>query len=69
MKPLTLTELPEIATTTDIAQSSRPPKTHWPKPLPAARVALHQISHRVRYLKADIFVYLAAAQEHSKVNA
>ena len=70
MEPLTLTELPEVATAADIARVFQTTEDALAQDRYLRRgLPYIKFGRRVRYLKADILVYLAAAQEHSKVNA
>lgn len=71
MQTLTLTELPEVATAADIAlvfqttEDALAQDRYLRRGLPYIK-----FGRRVRYLKADVLAYLAAAQERqTKANA
>lgn len=69
MESPTLTELPEIATPADVAQVFQTTENALAQDRYLQRgLPYIKYGRRVRYLKADIQAYLAAAQEKSKVN-
>ena len=69
MEPLTLNDLPDVATPVDVARVMQTTTNALAQDRFLKRgLPYIKYGSRVRYLKADILVYLAAAQEQAKLN-
>ena len=68
MEPLTLTDLPEIATAVDIAQVFQTTEDALAQDRYLRRgLPYIKFGRRVRYLRADVVAYLEASRTKAKV--